>query len=233
MEGTLLEAIDQQATHAISGIHDIRTAINLLYRNTESIVAHFPGDSMEEKISEAPADMKRLLISVRLLKSRLDMASIAKNPESATFGRPRPAPVYRIFHRMVRLFEQEAHLKDVTIRMRGSSFRAPLLYDSFETVPLVLLDNAVKYANPNSEIVVLVEDRLGHIAISVTSTGPIVPRNETAKIFDKAFRSESAKRFAASGSGLGLHIAGFMAMAFRLSLGAQNRPGVGRLGQPW
>jgi hypothetical protein len=153
------------------------------------------------------------LISVRLLKSRLEMASIANNPESAVFGRQRPTPVYRVFHRMVRLFEQEANQKSVVIRMRGSSFRLPSLYDSFETIPLVLLDNAVKYAAPDSDIVVTIDDRLSSTSVSVSSLGPVVSPDEATKIFDKAFRSEGAKKLTASGAGLGLYIAQTVAKA--------------------
>ena len=188
VEGAMLEAIDRRTTHAVSGIHDIRTAVSLVYRNAEAIVAEFPGESMEEKIAEAAPDMKCLLTSVRLLKSRLDMASIVNNPESASFGRKRSTPIYKIFDRMARLFEQEANQKLVTIRMRGSSRRAPPLYDSFESVPLVLLDNAVKYASQDSEITVTIDDRSSFTSVSVASNGLIVPPEEAPMIFDKAFR---------------------------------------------
>jgi signal transduction histidine kinase len=199
-------------------------SLNLLYRNVEAIVADNPGESMEEKIAEAGPDMKRLLISVRLMKSRLDMASIANNPSSAAFGRLRPTPIYKIFHRMARLFELEANQRAVTIRLHGTSFATPALYDSFESIPLVLLDNAIKYASSNSDIEVLIDDRSGRVFVSVTSTGSIVPPGEASQIFDKSFRSEGAKQFTSSGSGLGLYIAQTVANANGFMIGYRSEP---------
>lgn len=223
-EDTILEAIEQRTTYAVSGIHDIRTAVSLVYRNAEVIVANFRGDSMEEKIEQASPDMKCLLKSVQLLKSRLEMTSIANNPISASFGRKRQTPIYKMFHRMVRLFEEEANQKLVSIRMRGSSFSTALLYDSFESVPLVLLDNAVKYAFPNTEITVTVEDRSSAISVSVSSIGQIVPPEEAPLIFEKSYRAEGAKRFTSSGSGLGLFIAQTVALANGFSIQYSSEP---------
>jgi signal transduction histidine kinase len=114
---------------------------------------------------------------------------------------------------MVRLFEEEAIQRRVRIRMIGHSFRNPDLYDSFESIPLVLIDNAIKYAIPGSEVRVTVDDRDQHCFVSVDSHGEVVSEDDQKRIFLKGFRSASAKKSNSTGSGLGLYIAKIVAKA--------------------
>lgn len=202
--------IDRRATEAVSGLHDIKTAVNLVSRNAEAIVRNLPGADDYEKIERAEAPLKSLLKSVNLLNSRLSMASIVANPEAASYGKPRRTPVYRVFHRMERLFEEEAQRRKVWLRMGGNSNASPMLFDSFETIPLVLIDNAIKYSDPGTEVHIRVEDLPGRTDVclaSVESVGELVALEHRARIFERGFRPPNAKRKASSGSGLGLYIA--------------------------
>lgn len=217
--------LDQRALDAIGGLHDIKTAVNLVFRNAEAIIRDLQGVDDDQKIEGAPSPIKGLLKSVSLLRSRLDMASIVANPEAARYGQPRRHPVYRICHRFVRLFEQEAQLRGVKIRMAGSSYNEPLLYDSFETIPLVLIDNAIKYSHQNSEVVVRVDDQPKNgCTVAVTSTGFLVPNSDRARIFTRGFRAAQARFAQSSGSGLGLFIAKLVADAHNVSLGYRAVP---------
>lgn len=207
--------IDSKASELIAGLHDIKTRVNLVFRNAESIVQNLPGADDFEKIEAADPAIKRLLKSVNLLRSRLEMTSLISNPESANYGQLRPTPVYKVFDKMVRLFEQTAAQKSVGIVMQGNSFNRPYLYDSFETIPLILIDNAIKYSRQGSTVAVKVMDdltSLSSVLITVTSWGSIVPERERAAIFERGYRGTNATA-TASGSGLGLYIAGIVASA--------------------
>ena len=211
----LQREIDHRVSDALASMHDIKTAVTLVFRNAEAIVRDLPGEYDDEKIEGADPALKGLLKSVSLLRSRLDLASILANPESAKYGQLRTHPIYRLCHRFVRLFEQEAQQRSVRLHMGGRSFNTPLLYDSIDTIPLVLIDNAIKYALPNTEVYVNVHDITSPLGceIIVESTGPLVPVPDRGKIFERGFRSSKAKAFASSGSGLGLYIAKLVADA--------------------
>jgi K+-sensing histidine kinase KdpD len=212
--GSVLQEMQRQAKEAVAGLHDINTGVSLVFRNAEAIVASLPGADDYDRIEGAPGPLKALLKSVNLLSSRLRLASLAANPESASYGQRRGTPVYRVFHLMVRLFEQEATRKGIDLRMTGSSYNAPMLYDSFETIPLVLIDNAIKYSISTRDITVRVDDLgTGGCRACVESWGPIVPESQQELIFSRGFRSPNAVRVASSGSGLGLYIARIAAIA--------------------
>ncbi|RFZ84287.1 hypothetical protein DYU05_01260 [Mucilaginibacter terrenus] len=68
-----------------------------------------------------------------------------------------------------------------------------------------LLNNAVKYA-PDSEVISLSIDLIdGMVKVSVTDTGPGIPKEKIPHLFDRYYRVDSAG-YQVSGLGLGLYI---------------------------
>ncbi len=204
---------EDNAREMVEGLHDVTTAVNLVTRNTEAIISELEGVSKEEKIENAPPTLKSLLKSIELLHTRFSMSSIVANPESASFGQKHLTPVYKVFHRMIRLFEEEANRKRVTIKMVGTSRATPLCFDSFDTLALVLIDNAVKYSVEGCTVDVMIHDTPRSVKVAVQSYGPIIPREVQERIFERGYRTRAAERFSAKGSGLGLFIANTVAEA--------------------
>lgn len=209
----LIESLaEQKASELVDSLHNVKAAVNVVNRNTESLVATLSGNSDEEKIDNAAPPLKSLLKSVELLNSGLPLASILNNPASASYGQKRSCPVYKIFHKMVRLFEEIAAHKLIFIKIYGTSYNSPLCYDSFESIALVLIDNAVKYSEKGKEVEVIVSDiSNGGVEVCIKSYGLVVPENERDQIFKKRYRVEHSKRISSSGSGLGLYIASIVA----------------------
>jgi hypothetical protein len=107
------------------------------------------------------------------------------------------------------------------------SVLTPLCYDSFETIALVFIDNAVKYAVEASEIVVSVNDVGGKaVNVEVTSVGPAISDEMKTAIFLKGVRSSTARAFAPTGSGLGLTIAATVAVELHLLPGSPHDVGL-------
>ena len=205
---------EEKATKLIEGLHDVSTAVSLVTRNAEAIISGLSGETDEEKIDSASPALRSLLKSVELLHTRLSLSSIVANPESASFGRKRPTPVYKVFHRMVRLFEELASQRNVGLKMQGSSFAKPDAFDSFDTLALVLIDNAVKYSRASNNVYVVVGDSSDlSVKVAVQSYGPVVSPEIQDKIFQRGFRAKEAEKFSAKGSGLGLYIADIIAQA--------------------
>src|SRR5208282_6802738 len=75
-----------------------------------------------------------------------------------------------------------------------------------------LLDNAVKYSLPDSEIKVEIEARGEMIYVRVSNSGSSIAAAEQQRIFERFYRGAEARRFT-SGSGLGLYVARKIALA--------------------
>ncbi|WP_304502614.1 MULTISPECIES: ATP-binding protein [Brevibacillus] len=58
--------------------------------------------------------------------------------------------------------------------------------EQMEQVFMILLDNAIKYANPKGSIHLTLKKHQGHIQLSVTNTGPGIPAEHAGKIYAKS-----------------------------------------------
>lgn len=84
------------------------------------------------------------------------------------------------------------------------------------------MDNANRYAPPDSLITVAGEARGERIALSVTDTGPGVPRTEREAVFDRYVRFDTGGR-----AGLGLTIAKTFVEAHGEHIWVEDTPGGG------
>jgi two-component system sensor histidine kinase KdpD len=75
-----------------------------------------------------------------------------------------------------------------------------------------LLDNACKYSNPGSTVVLRIARENSQIAVRVSSTGNPVPAEERSRIFERFYRGVDGRR-SGPGSGLGLFVARKIAVA--------------------
>ena len=200
-------AMESKVADAIAGLHDIQTASNLVFRNTEAFLHARTGRHLADGLDLEDKALMRIAKSVLLLRSRFSMASIVANPKAAKYGQLRPGPIHRICFKIVQLFSEQAEGKRVGLRMVGVSENRPNVFESFETIPMVLVDNAIKYSEVGTDILVRVEDSGAGCILSVESTGPLVPDAAKAHLFERGYRAPGAVRSGTGGSGLGLYIA--------------------------
>ena len=204
--------LETRINESIQSLHDIVTAVRLVRSCATRIIQQYPGGSDDEKIESSPNDMKALFKSVLLLGRRLEMSSIIANPESAGFGQKKPTPIYKVFDLICRLFEEVAHWDGSKhIHLFGSSFKTPPVYTSFETLALILIDNAVKYCERGGTVNVSINDLNYGVSVSVENPGSLVPESYRNNIFDKGFRTPIAKSLHSAGRGFGLYIANIIA----------------------
>ncbi|WP_020680638.1 sensor histidine kinase [Marinobacterium rhizophilum] len=78
-----------------------------------------------------------------------------------------------------------------------------------------ILENAIRYSNPGSEVQVRLEQDERYISLAVADQGPGIPDAEKPLVFERFYRSPNNLR---SGSGLGLAIAKDVASYHRASL---------------
>ena len=62
--------------------------------------------------------------------------------------------IYKIFDKCIRIYQETAAKKDVTLKLEGDSFKSRVNDKTFPIIATVLLENAIKYCIRGSEILV-------------------------------------------------------------------------------
>jgi len=137
------------------------------------------------------------------------MIDVIINPKSIEFGKKKVINLYRLFEKIKILFKHLALKKrDVSINLIAMErIKDCMCYESIEFIPLILLDNALKYSVADSVIEIKLEQSYNKVKVMVKSIGPFVSEKNKEKIFEKFFRDESAEGFSNQGMGMGLWIA--------------------------
>lgn len=92
---------------------------------------------------------------------------------------------------------------------------------------LILLDNAIRYSRPDSQVSVSLTSGAGAVSVQVRDGGIGIPREDLDQIFERFYRGEGAARLYADGLGLGLPVAKAIAEAHGGGIAADSEPGQG------
>ena len=208
-------AVDERVDETLGMFHDIQTTLSALIRNTERWVLEQPGDTRDDKLQRLTRVGLTMVKTVELLNERIGLMPLVANPAAASYGRKRNIPIYRACDRIVRILSPDAAAKGIDLQLKGESFNQPECYDSFGTIPLVLLDNAIKYGLSGQPIDITINDgpRRGEVTVEVSSVSPWIAAEDRPRIFEKGYRGNLAEKLAARGAGLGLYLAQTVATA--------------------
>ena len=94
---------------------------------------------------------------------------------------------------------------------------------AFKQLLSILLDNAVKYATENTEIVVSLKKENGKTVLTVKNFGSDVPNEDSFKIFERLYRGDQSRSRESGGCGLGLSIAKSLCDANKWKISAHSR----------
>ncbi len=94
-----------------------------------------------------------------------------------------------------------------------------------EQVLVNILDNAIKYSLPDTELLLQVKRRGNGLWIAVRDHGEGVPQNEVGAIFDQFYRGKTSQ--AVRGTGLGLTICKAIVAAHEGTIWAESEKGLG------
>jgi signal transduction histidine kinase len=185
--------------------HDLRTPLAGLRAMAEALEDHVVTD---------PREVSRYHSQIRIETERLavmidDLFELSKIHAGALRLSRRVVGLEDVVAEVVASAEPVARAKGV--RLTGSAVRGmPVLLDSAEFGRAVrnLMVNAIRHTPPGGIIEVLGEIRSGMACVSVADECGGIPQEDLSRVFDVAFRGESARTPDPSGgAGLGLSIA--------------------------
>lgn len=158
-----------------------------------------------EDLKKLRADIRTIFVSSSMIESRYELYDYEKNPDALSQGRSFHCNIYKKFDKIKRIFQNYLK-KGIPINITGSSYDHIKAYSSFELIPLLLIENAIKYSyQGNSVDINFVQHSDSSLEITIDSYSPYCSADELSYIFDKGFRGKNAKKVSSDGSGIGLY----------------------------
>ncbi len=158
----------------------------------------------------------------RLVRNLLDMARL----ESDSFKlKTEWGDIQDVIGVALATFSEDLEGRPTVVKVEDD---LPLLMIDFELIVQVLInlvDNALKYSPPGSEIEITAKREVAGVVVSVEDQGPEIPHEDLSRVFDKFYRIEIPGT--ADGSGLGLSICKSIIDVHGGGIWAETKPGDG------
>jgi len=218
-------AWDKQGEFIADASHELKTPLTVILANTNILRGGREALTQTQAkwvdgIHDEANHMKRLVEELLFL---------AKSDGSTTGARPAcdPLDFSNLVTQACLTFDAVAFEAGVELResveqglwVEGDRAQA-------ERLVRVLIDNAVKYAGEGGTVFVeLRSKKMGRRVLSVTNSGPCIPPQDLARVFDRFWRSDQARSRTQNPSyGLGLSIAKSIADAHGWRIAATSSP---------
>jgi len=199
-----LEEMDKIKSRFFANIsHEFRTPLTLIMGPLEKMLSRYR-EKEEEK------DLKLMLRSSRrllgLINQLLELSKFDSGKVQLEVSRQNPVTFLK---GITASFEILADRRELDLRFRAEEEDITLYIDlaKMEEVMCNLLGNAVKFTPAGGRIIVSVKTSPENVEISVADTGPGIPPEDMAHIFDRFYQADSTHEHHRKGSGIGLAIA--------------------------
>ena len=222
MLGRLESAVKTLSQFVADASHELRTPLAVIRTTAELALRRGRSpESYRESLDDVVAEAQRMtqLVEDLLVLARTD-AAIVEMPRS-------PVDVRDILHEVGAEMDSLAQARQIKVKMvlggdpAMISGNRPALRRLF----VGLLDNALKYSNPASEVIVTVDHDNACVSVTVQDFGAGIGEAALPHIFERFYRADSAR--SGGGHGLGLPLAQSIATAHRAKIEVGSVEGAG------
>jgi signal transduction histidine kinase len=200
--------------------------------NTPTSVVQARVQSLERKLAKQGIIQKDLTIIAssakrmgRIVSDLMLLAELDGKQNQQTLTAIDPTDVIST---TVSEFYDRFYDKDIILQI-GNMEQATILADreSLERIISNLLENALKYTDPNGTVTINCTTAASEVCISVQDTGLGIPRECLPQIFDRFYRVDDSRCRESGGSGLGLSIVKAITESFGGRVELDSQVGLG------
>lgn len=218
LKAELSQANKSNQKYLVNVAHQLTAPLGAIKWSIEAL--RDPEVSFARKSKLLSSIYSQATILVHLIKNFALMSNLEADLELGQFReQPEPVDILRLCINLANDFQPQAAEVEKKIAVADESFEKALQGKKVQMVKNLiaqalsnLLENAVKYSDARSTIVMSAEratiEKVGQsLIISVRSTGLPVKPEETNQIFQRGFRGSAAKQKVPAGTGIGLYLA--------------------------
>ncbi len=203
--------------------HDLKTPVARIQGLAEMVLRQgglLPAQEDELRQIVSSTDNLDKFISKILNLTRVESNEIKLNKKSKDIN--------KILEQCVEKLEFQARVKDIGVELELDPLfpipvDAPLIIQVFTNI----IDNAIKYSPPGSQIKIRSREVGNYVEIAIADTGSGLDEQEQQQLFTKFFRGRSIPGDQAKGSGLGLYLSKYFIELHQGSVRAFSEKGTG------
>ncbi|MGE0084991.1 MAG: ATP-binding protein [Desulfococcaceae bacterium] len=220
------ELSDRKSKFVSSVTHELKTPltnIRMYIEMLEQGIARSPEREQEyfRILDSENARLSRLISNI-LEFSKLEKKQLRLNLRSGIFD--------DVMKEVRQVMNEKLLREGFVLKIESADIR-PFTYDAELMIQVMinLMENSMKFGKKSAkkEILVRIRSDKKHVHVSVSDTGPGIPRNALKKVFDDFYRVDSALIRTTPGTGIGLAFVKKVVTAMRGKVRALNNEGPG------
>jgi len=218
---TQLRQLNSMRRDFISNLsHELRTPVSVIRANSETLLDGALDNKKDAKVFSKAilhnAERLSSMVSDLIDLSRIDYGDLKFNISSIDLN--------KFIDSLISSMTSLAKKKSITLSYKPNH-KHPIKADSqaLERVMNNLIDNAFKYSPNNSVIEITTSENKEFIKVMVSDTGIGISKTDQVYIFDRFYRTASARASKNQGSGLGLAIVKNLINNLNGEVGVNNR----------
>ena len=185
--------------------HELKTPLASIKLLSDSITQNDNVDveTMREFVADIGNEAERL---TRITEKLLALTRIDKDGNDVTINRTK-VDMANVIDKTIKILKPVADVNNIKLRsvLEEDCF-VHAVEDDIYQIALNLIENAIKYNNPNGNVVAKLKKTDSTVEMIVEDTGIGVPEDALPFLFDRFYRVDKARSREAGGSGLGLSI---------------------------
>jgi two-component system phosphate regulon sensor histidine kinase PhoR len=184
--------------------HELKTPLTSIKGFLEVIESSAKDDPQMQKksikIMQTQANKMQILIDDLLMLNRIEQQEHIKLRDGVSIN--------EVLKEVISNCTELANEKSINIKFINSKKDSIVKGDKEKLTVLFknILDNAIKYSSPNTEIGLEANSKNGKVFIAISDQGIGIPKKDILRITERFYRSDNGKKLKIEGTGIGLSI---------------------------
>jgi len=226
---TLLRRLENMRRDFVANVsHEIKTPLTAIKGFVETL-QQGKVDTAEENERFLKIIQKHVDRLSSIVEDLLALSRIEQEDERKTINF-QPVKITDIFQAAIQLCRSRADEKKIRIDLDFEKDSAAVIDPTLiEQAVVNLLDNAIKYSEPQSSVLLKSHQQNSELVISVQDHGIGIAQKHLPRLFERFYRVDKARSRNMAGTGLGLAIVKHIAQAHGGHVTVESRLGEGSL----
>ncbi|BAY92809.1 MULTISPECIES: sensor histidine kinase [unclassified Tolypothrix] len=220
----LAESWEQERQFVSNVSHELRTPLTIVHGYLQSVLRR-PSNLTPTQIEALETAAVEAEHTIRLLQDLLDLA---RADSGHLHFRMNPCVLNDLVAEVVGMAQKYSD-RTIMIEAPNHPIEVKADYNRLKQVLLNLVDNAVKYSEAETPVIVRLHQQDKAAIIQVDDKGYGIPLQHQARIFERFYRIDEARTRSTGGSGLGLSIVKTLIEGMGGSVTVRSRLGKGSI----